>query len=279
MGYFGVWDMNFKLFFYMSIIFYLLQNFALIADQPPLIIVTASYNNSRWCRDYFDSIAQQAFDNWLLLYIDDNSTDDTLAQMQSLVAEYHMEDKVIFIENSQRYGHLYNQYYAIHSCNPNSIVLIVDGDDWLADSTVFKTIYSLYQTQDIWLTYGQFWYWKKNKKGLCRQIPPAVIQSNTIRTLSWRTSHLRTFYAGLFQQIAYEDLLYNGAFFPKCADVATMLPMIEMAGIHIKFIPEVLYIYNDDNPLSYHHNPAHQRELEAYIKTMPAYKPLSGRLW
>ena len=271
--------MNLKLLCSSAIIFFILPSFVFPLNQSPLIIVTASYNNSRWCRDYFESIARQTFDNWLLLYIDDNSTDDTLAQMQSLVAEYHLEDKVLFIENSQRYGHLYNQYHAIHACDPNSVVLIIDGDDWLAQNNVFQTIYSLYQTEDIWLTYGQFWYWKKNKKGFCRQIPPAVIQNNTIRTLSWRTSHLRTFYAGLFQQIDYEDLLYNGAFFPKSVDVATMLPMIEMAGTHIKFIHEILYIYNDDNPLSYHHNPAHQRELEAYIRTMPVYQPLKEKVW
>ena len=87
------------------------------------------------------------------------------------------------------------------------------------------------------------------------------------------------FYAGLFQQIKLEDLSHNNAFFPFCADVASMFAMIEMAGTHIKFIPEVLYIYNDDNPLSYHHDPTPQRELEAYIRTMPRYEPLKEKVW
>ena len=247
--------------------------------EKPLVIITASYNNTQWCSKYFHSLVQQEYDNWIVIYIDDNSTDDTFEHIQSLAKEYHVEHKFIIIKNRQRYGHLYNQYTAIHTCQKDHIILIVDGDDWLANTHVFSTINKTYENENIWLTYGQFWYLKKNKKGFCRAIPPDILARNTIREISWRTSHLRTFYAGLFQQIPYQDLLYQGKPFPKCVDVVTMFAMIELAGKHIKFIPDILYIYNDDNPLSYHHNPLPQKELEAYIRTMPPYAPLKDRPW
>lgn len=264
-----------KIIFFVSLIF----GTNIECTQKPLIIITASYNNSKWCQQYFESIINQEYENWILFYIDDNSTDDTYEQMVQLVQLHNLNDKVILIKNSDRRGHLYNQYHAIHSCDNNQIILILDGDDWLANNHVLQIINSAYADENIWLTYGQFWYLKKDKKGFCRPIPPDVIQKNTVRKISWRTSHLRTFYAGLFKAIKYEDLLYQGVFFPKCVDVATMFPMIEMAGPHIKYIPDILYIYNDDNPLSYHHDPTHQRELEAYIRTMPCYQPLKEKLW
>lgn len=247
--------------------------------ERPLIVITASYNNASWCDNYFHSLAQQTYQNWILIYIDDNSDDNTLACIQSLAHEYNLEHKINYITNSERKGHLYNQYHAIKKCPPNSIILIVDGDDWLAHEQVFETINHIYQDENIWLTYGQFWYLKKNKKGFCKPIPKDIVVRNGIREISWRTSHLRTFYAGLFQQIKLEDLLYKGKFFPKCADVVTMFAMIEMAGTHIKFITNILYIYNDDNPLSYHHDPTHQRELEACIRKMPRYEPLKEKIW
>jgi glycosyltransferase involved in cell wall biosynthesis len=247
--------------------------------EKPLIIITASYNNAAWCHKYFTSIAQQTYHNWFLIYIDDNSSDGTLALIQSLAHEYNLEEKIQFIRNTQRKGHLHNQYHAIHRCPPNSIILIIDGDDWLANEHVFQKINTTYQDENVWLTYGQFWYLKKNKKGFCKPIPPDIIARNGIREISWRTSHLRTFYAGLFQHIKLDDLLFEGEFFPKCADVVTMFAMIEMAGNHIQFIPDVLYIYNDDNPLSYHHDPTHQRELEACIRKMPQYQPLQEKTW
>ena len=255
-------------------------NCSLLAiPQKQLIIISASYNNSTWCQKYFTSIANQNYENWFLCYIDDNSTDDTYEQMKTLVQEYHLDNKVLIIKNAERKGHLYNQYHAIHSCTKDSIIVIIDGDDWLAHDHVFEKINDIYQDENVWLTFGQFWYWKKNKKGFCRPIPPDILETNAIRKISWRTSHLRTFYAGLFQEILYEDLLYNNIFFPKSVDIATMFPMIEMAGFHIRFIPEVLYIYNDNNPISFHHNPTHQREIEAHIRSLPCYQPLKERPW
>lgn len=270
--------MRHEKFFFNLIIFYCMY---LPSDciGKSLVIITASYNNSQWCKKYFDSIANQTYQDWIAFYIDDNSTDDTYEQMQQLIQLHHLEHKIILVKNTERKGHLHNQYQAINCCNKDQVILIVDGDDWLANNTVFETINTAYSNEDIWLTYGQFWYFKKNKKGFCRAIPPDIIEKNAIREISWRTSHLRTFYAGLFQAIHYEDLLYQGAFFPKCADVATMFPMIEMAGAHIKFISDVLYVYNDDNPISYHHNPNHQRELEAYLRSRPRYQPLKERSW
>lgn len=247
--------------------------------EKPLVIITASYNNAQWCQKYFVSVAEQRYENWTLIYIDDASTDGTFASIMQLAQDYHLEHKITLVNNATRKGHLCNQYRAIHSCPANSIIVILDGDDWLAHEHVFETINSAYDDETIWLTYGQFWYWKKNKKGFCRPIPPDIIKTNAIREISWRTTHLRTFYAGLFQQIKLEDLSYKNSFFPYCADVATMFAMIEMAGTHIKFIAKVLYIYNDDNPLSYHHDPTPQRELEAYIRTLPRYQPLKEKSW
>ena len=57
-----------------------------------------------------------------------------------------------------------------------------------------------------------------------------------------------------------QDIMFEGKFVPVCGDVAIMLPMLEMAGFHSRFIPEVLYIYNCDNQISYWHNLYNRRK-------------------
>lgn len=260
-------------------IIHLFSTIHLDAVEKNLVIVTTSYNNIEWIDQYFNSLISQTYNNWTLIYIDDNSDDGTFERMQSLIANNGLNKRAILIRNKQRHGHLCNQYNAINACDPNSIIIIIDGDDWLAHEHVFEKINQIYQNENIWLTYGQFWYLKKDKKGLCKSIAPEIIKNNAIRTISWRTSHLRTFYAGLFQQIHLADLLYHGRFFPKCADVATMFAMVEMASSHIKFNDEILYIYNDNNPLSFHHDPSEQRALEAYLRAQTPYQPLKEKIW
>jgi glycosyltransferase involved in cell wall biosynthesis len=250
-----------------------------IRSEVPIVVITASYNNEQWVEQYFRSVIQQDYSNWSLLYTDDNSSDNTYQKINSFVKQSGLENRITLLKNKERKGHAYNQYHAIHQCDKNSIIVILDGDDWLAHENVFKTIDHYYQNPDIWLTYGQFWYLKKNKKGLCRPIPSDALERGTVRQLSWRTSHLRTFYAGLFQHIPYDDFFYDGNWIPKCFDVLTMMAMIELAGTRVQFIPDILYIYNDDNPISYHHDPTHQREIEAYIRTLPPYKSLKEKVW
>ena len=72
-------------------------------------------------------------------------------------------------------GILYNQYHASMHALQIAYIIIIDGDDWLAHEHVFETINTAYQDENIWLTYGQFWYLKKNKKGFCRPIPTDII--------------------------------------------------------------------------------------------------------
>lgn len=221
------------------------------AIQKPFVILIASYNNEQWCERNVASVFDQEYQNYRVVYIDDCSTDGTGNLVERYVHSRGQSDRVKIIHNAQRQGHLANQYHAIHGCADNEIIIILDGDDWFAHNHVLAHLNELYQNSDVWLTYGQFKELSNDSIGYCQQIPEAVIKAQTIRSHKpWVFGHARTFYAGLFKRIKKEDLFYNDAFFPMAADVATMIPMAEMAGEHIRFVPEILYIHNDTNPLN-----------------------------
>lgn len=76
-----------------------------------------------------------------------------------------------------------------------------------------------------------------------------VIKTNSFRDDEWRASHLKTYKAFLWDNINKTDLKDSqGNFYESCYDQAIMLPMLEMSGENIKFIPEVLCVYNVGNP-------------------------------
>lgn len=244
-------------------------------QEKSFVVITASYNNKDWYKLNLDSIFSQTHVNWRLIYINDCSTDDTGHLVQEYVHEKNMQHKVMVLNNKRRRGHLANQYNAIHMCAKNEIIVIVDGDDWLAHTNVLAYLNRVYQ-DDTLMTYGQFWYFKRNTKGICKQVPANVIESNGIREhSSWLLSHLRTFYAGLFQLIKLEDLLYQGNFFPMGADIGTMYPMFEMAAERARFIPDILYVYNDANQLSFFQTQDNkQRQIWDHIKQQKKYTRL-----
>ena len=187
-----------------------------------------------------------------------------------------MEDRVILINNDERRGALYNQYHAIHEfCKSTDVVAILDGDDFLAQDDVLAYLNNVYSDPNVWLTYGNFRVWPTGERGWCQQFPVTIVQRNAFRDHQHNPSHLRTFYAGLFQLIKKEDLMYQGKFFQMCADNAAMFPMIEMARDHFRFIPDVLLLWNSENTLNDHKVvQGLQRKLDLVIRAMPRYNKI-----
>jgi len=224
----------------------------LVNGERSIVVVIPSYNNARWYKQNLDSIFVQDYSNYKIIYTDDCSRDNTHELVKRYVEERGFQDKVVLIGNQVRKGALENQYNMTYMCKDDDIVLFLDADDWLAHHGVFKLLNSIYADSNIWMTYGQFQIFPSGEKGWCYQYSREIIEQNGFRKAHQAPSHLRTFYAGLFKQIKLKDLYYQGRFFQMTGDRAVMFPLIEMARYHVKFIPEVLYIYNMSNEINDH---------------------------
>lgn len=250
---------------------------SLPVEEKSFVIVCASYNNKEWYRWNLDSLTNQNYTKYHIIYIDDCSTDGTGQLVADYIKERGLEGLITLIINSERQGALKNHYDAIHTCQDSDIIINVDGDDALADPNVLAYMNRVYADPSVWLTYGQFMEMPQQKVGFCHPMPPHVIIQSDFRSYGDTPSHMRTFYAGLYKKIKKEDLMINGAFFDMDADIATMFPMIEMACDHFKFINKVVYLYNGANPLNDHKkSKARQRELDLYIRSLPRYAKIAS---
>ena len=250
---------------------------SLEANLPPhLFVVIPSYNNVRCCEANLESVFFQTYQNWSIYYVNDCSTDGTGDKVERYVAKRGMADKCKIIHNSARVGAMENQYNAIHTADPHSVVVTLDGDDQLSDMYALQTIADAYADPEVWLTYGSFSYEPGGWKGVCAPLPPEVLTNASIRSyMHWVTSQLRTFYASLFHRIKKEDLMMEGKFFEIACDVGAFLPMIEMASPnHVRYIDRVLYFYNYSNPISDSRRRELQVATDLYVRRLPAYKPL-----
>lgn len=243
--------------------------------EKSLVVVIPSYNNAAWYKKNLDSVFGQRYTNYRIIYIDDCSTDQTGDLVNVYVKAMHQDHRVTIIRNHCQRGVLANLVHAIGTCDDHEIVIDLDGDDWLKDNRVFKRVNAIYQDPDVWLTYGQYETYPVGNKGICKQLPDWVIEQQAYRTYPWITSHLRTFYAGLFKLIKIEDCQYNNDFYRVGNDQLFMFCMLEMAGYHSRFVPEVLYVYNVMNALNefrIHHN--QEKPIIAHTRSKRTYAPL-----
>lgn len=245
------------------------------SDEKPFVIVIPSYNNKDWYQKNLDSVFTQRYQNYRVIYIADGCTDGTDRLVEEYIKQSGQEERFTYIKNLERHGALACQCRAIFSCEPQEIVVDLDGNDWLANDKVLTTLNKAYADPNVWMTYGQFLYYPEFTKGFAYQVPAEIIEKNKHRSFGGAITHLKTFYAGLFQKIEKEDFLYDGKFIPEAYDLSYTIPIAEMAGSHCKFIPQVLYIYNHSQPLNANKKPSYlERKMDDYIRKKQAYAPL-----
>jgi len=179
------------------------------------------------------------------------------------------------VRNNFRCGALENIYRAYQSCSNKSIIVLLDGDDWLARSDVLSELNKVYSTEDIWYTHGTMkeYIYHSLSDSTWRSIPlsPDVIANHSFRS-NYCPSHLRTIYTWLLKKIVLEDLLFNGEFFPATGDKAIMFPVAEMGGNRHSFISNPSYIYNVTTQINDHKVKADfQIYLDHYIRELPCY--------
>lgn len=249
-----------------------------------LKVITTFYNPGKFLDNCVASIFTQNYENYEVLFIDDCSTDDSYKKIPAPTYKVDEKGEVIHDENgeiiilevppilqrtkcvkshlwraSSRATALPNLHQAIMNfcTDPDDIVTIVDGDDWLFDRHVLSYVNDYYNENDCWMMYGSS-KWTDGRSCCSSAYKPE--EYNYLRDLSrvpFRVSHLRTFKAGLYHKIAEQDPEFacmkddNGEWYDYAYDVPLCTPLLEMAGPDkVKHNEKILYVYNRDNPIS-----------------------------
>jgi glycosyltransferase involved in cell wall biosynthesis len=232
-------------------------------------------------------MAQKSTLPFQTIYVNDQSTDRTGALVDAYKEEHQLTDnQLLVIHNEQRLGSgVGNIYNVVHKyIEDYNVVVCVDGDDFLAYSGVLKRLEKEYQDPAVWMTFGSFVAIPEGIRfSNCTGYPEQVIKTRSFRYDYTVPSHVKTFRAKLFKQIKREDLINpeTGNFYTKAWDSAMLLPMFEMCAHydgtnHSRFISDILYIYNNNNPLSDHRGDSRdeQLRLDRLIRKKPPYEPL-----
>ncbi len=214
-------------------------------------IIIPSYNNEKWIRACINSVKLQRYENYQCIIVDDCSIDKSTVIIEEEIAN---NDKFIFVKNKTRQLALRNIYEAVELSQPSKedVIITLDGDDWLATKNTLETLNNIYQTSNCWMTYGSYMEYPSLRRGkFAQQIPASVIESNSFRESQWMSSHMRTFKYKLWAKIKKKDFLEeDGRFCDGAWDMIFMFPMLEMSGPRARYVRDILYIYNRENPLN-----------------------------
>ena len=211
-------------------------------------IVISTRNASDFIEKSLDSAISQDYQNYSIIFLDAQSTDDTFQKAKKY--EDKFED-IKILRNDKRKYQGENIRIGTEMSRPNSIIVTLDGDDWLPHEKVLSRVNKEYVDHDCWMTYGLYEeYPYRNISKHYFEFPDYIKKVNGFRKYKWLATHLRTFRRELFLKIKKEDLINpeTNDFFENACDASFQFPMLEMCGMtKSRFIPDVLYVYNKEN--------------------------------
>lgn len=235
--------------------------------------------------DYFDmcinSVLTQDYENYDVLFIDDSSTDDSYNKIPACTYRTDENNEPIRDENgkiiiteihpilevtkclnvnawksSKRLTALPNIHNAIiNTCSdPDDIIFILYGDDWLSNKNVLKKINEIYNEKNCLLTYGSS---KLTDGKKCYSSVYQEKEFPILRRITPKFSHPITFKKSLYDKYCELDTKFDyftdekGEWFTVCSNYALFYPLADLAGFQNTFhISDLLYFYNIENPLN-----------------------------
>lgn len=216
-------------------------------------VVVTGYDCYPWFVRCLASVYAQRHRPLHVTVVDDASPDPRMADAVRAVDAFPDWCGIV---NTERLGATENIWRAVHAADhlaPDTVTVLVDGDDWLPHADVVEHVVNVYDTDpDAWLVYGS--YTTEPDDPTCHPAepyPPDVIEGAAYRQASCLFNHPLTFRRFLFTALDESDVrLDAGPFVPGIYDEAFMYPLLEMAGPRQRCLPEPLYVYNTANPAS-----------------------------
>ena len=253
-----------------------------------VVIIVPLFNVKNLIIKCLDSIFNQTYNDIGIIIRDDISNDGTTEiikeylNISSTNVKINFKGKdVIFIKNEKKLYPVGNIYESVidYVENNDTIVGVVDGDDYLTSDFAIEKIANAYEDKKFWMVWAQH---RKStgQQGESKLLPPnEVIYSNRNY---WSVSHFRTSLAFLYHKLDRNDLLdpfVENSYYTFAGDAALLFPFCEMCGQEKSlFLNEVLYHYNNDLPSNEHNkNISNAIKYGQYIRTnQKRYKKITS---
>lgn len=232
------------------------ENYIPRNPQQRIVVVTPMYNAAPYIEQCIKSVVTQDYDNWQMVIIDDFSTDNSYEVAERARLQLQCK-KIEVVKNEINKGAVCNQIETIvHYCNPEDIVVFLDGDDSLVNNNQIFHFYNNLYDGTTEFTYGSCWSMADRIPLVAQPYPDEVRKNKSYRQhlFNWNMpyTHLRTFKAYLLEGIedsSFKDA--DGNWYKAGGDGSVFYSLIERADPNkIKVVQDIVYNYNDLNPLN-----------------------------
>ena len=217
------------------------EDIAFLRDKNFVVVILSTAVNEQFWERNLNSLLSQSYEHYRVVYLDDGSSQRMLERVEGYV-NAHPKGAAVSIIRKEKLKSQFELYCGVvQSLNDEDVVVHLDGNDWLAHDLVLQKLNDAYSCQGVWLTYGGYLEYSPGTNLGVEAFQQQCNGQRRASSMPWFRSPLKTYYAKLFKQLDF-DKMYQEDQMLSGSSWDFMLPMVQMAGRHVHYIPEVLYV-------------------------------------
>ena len=102
-------------------------NYEFSDNEKQFVFIISSFNNAEYVKKNLDSVINQTYDNWRIIYIDDASEDDTVTNVNNYLNDHsNLINRFKFVKNKVNMKQAYNRFHAYKLCDDHEIICFLD---------------------------------------------------------------------------------------------------------------------------------------------------------
>lgn len=149
-------------------------------DNPLISIICICWNHEKYIFQCLNSILSQSYPNLEIIFIDNNSTDNSVKEAQKILSK--SIKKYTVIERKENYGVSKNLNLAVSKCN-GKYVMAISTDDWLTPDSIEKKITYLESNPQYALVYTNGYIYYENQDLIIPYVNKNAQQGNIFKQL------------------------------------------------------------------------------------------------
>jgi len=123
----------------------------MIKHQPLVSVVTPAYNAARFIEETMNSVRAQTYENWVMIVVDDQSTDNTV----ELVKQYEqMDGRIRLVQLEENSGSAIARNTAMDHAQGRYIAFLDSDDRWLPEKLTKQLRFM--QENDLAFTFTRY---------------------------------------------------------------------------------------------------------------------------
>lgn len=239
--------------------------------EPIVVLAKGRNTGGDRLRRFARGLAAQDDPGFGVIVIDDAS-DDGGGQVVRRSLDW-LGDRLTLVRHATPRGRMFNNVLAIRELctNPDTMVVIVDLDDALADRGVLSRVRVLAAAGHDVVLAAPF-----------RPDSPTKIHKPNVEAPRESFGgdvwiHMRAFKKRLFDLIPDDALQLDGYWVEHCEDYATMIPIVELSA-RPTYVPEYMYLHERGTVLDNEGRRQHEVTIERLLAKPSLRRPEGGRV-